>query len=433
MSDWIFNPVTVKLVVLSLLLLALAQLAISLRERWLRMRAFKEKLAQERAIWHKQLEMAEINLKRAQVSPQAWSGFRKFRVEKRVAESHSVISLELRPHDRKPLPRFLAGQYLTFKFQIPGMNKPIRRCYSISDAPHLPPADLKGSSVYVQPSYRVTIKRLFGYDDQPDGLISNYIHNNIDEGDILDLMAPSGHFTLDPDEARPVVFIAGGIGVTPLYSMLRAASLGGRAHQREMWFFYGVCDFDGQIFSESLAEVAEHHDNIHLHICYSRLGLNPALEAKNQHNGRITIELLKRLLPSNNYQFMICGPDSLMKDMTSALKAWGVPEADIKQEAFASASAKSATTASDDIKAQVTFSKSETKAEWSLKAGSLLEFAESQGVPIDSGCRAGSCGACCVAIRSGQVKYLSQPDAILEDGTCLTCIAIPQSDIVLDA
>jgi hypothetical protein len=84
-------------------------------------------------------------------------------------------------------------------------------------------------------------------------------------------------------------------------------------------------------------------------------------------------------------------------------------------------------------KVQVTFGRSGKSVRWEPSAGNLLEFARAQGVRIDSGCCAGSCGSCLVAIKSGAVDYLKPPDAEPEQGACLTCICRPKGDLVLDA
>jgi ferredoxin len=128
-----------------------------------------------------------------------------------------------------------------------------------------------------------------------------------------------------------------------------------------------------------------------------------------------------------------------MKSITDGLEAWGVPEKDVHFEAFGPATVKKKTvepTASETAflsKLQVTFARSSKTLRWEPSAGNLLEFARAEGVRIDSGCCAGSCGSCLVAIKSGSVHYLKPPATELEQGTCLTCICRPKGDLVLDA
>jgi ferredoxin len=84
-------------------------------------------------------------------------------------------------------------------------------------------------------------------------------------------------------------------------------------------------------------------------------------------------------------------------------------------------------------KLQVTFSRSGKTLRWNPKTATLLDFAEENGIRIEAGCRAGNCGTCLVAIKSGDVKYVTEHGATGEDGSCLTCICKPKSNLVLDA
>ena len=118
----------------------------------------------------------------------------------------------------------------------------------------------------------------------------------------------------------------------------------------------------------------------------------------------------------------------------SDLKDWGVPTEDIHFEAFGPASIKKTAAPSlqsDGIK--VTFQKSNKTLNWTSEAGSLLEFAETNGVVIDAGCRAGNCGTCLTAVRSGEIDYLNEPGERPEPGSCLVCVGVPKSELVLDA
>ncbi|MDX1411714.1 MAG: 2Fe-2S iron-sulfur cluster-binding protein, partial [Nitrospirales bacterium] len=155
------------------------------------------------------------------------------------------------------------------------------------------------------------------------------------------------------------------------------------------------------------------------------------------HAGHITVELFKRVLPANNYEFYICGPPSMMESLTQGLMSWGVPAEKIFFEAFGPATVKRATSApiplDDGPGIDVTFAKSGKKCPWNPKAGSLLDFAESNGIAIDFGCRAGNCGTCLTAIKEGEVTYLTDPGTMPEAGSCLTCISVPKGQVTLDA
>lgn len=338
-----------------------------------------------------------------------------------------VCSFHLSPHDDKPLPPFLPGQYLTFQLRIPGVAKPTIRCYSLSDC-----ANPDG--------YRVTIKRVprpRDRNDLPDGLASNFFHDGVKEGDILDVQAPRGGFGLDLAKEYPLVLIGAGIGVTPVLSMLNALVASGS--KREVWFFYGVRNGVEHCMRERFERVAREHENVRMHVCYSDPTADDVEGRDYRHAERVTVDLLQRLLPSSNYEFYVCGPPPMMSQMVEDLHAWGVPEASVHFEAFGPASVKKVTPKVSEVEAtgaasrKVSFARSGKVAAWGLTSTSLLELAEAEGVRIDSGCRAGNCGTCVTAVRSGTFSHTVPPGAPVGPGTCLTCISVPKSDLVLDA
>ena len=356
-----------------------------------------------------------------------WGGFRKFVVRQKVRECHDVYSFYLAPHDRKPLPRFQPGQHLVFKLHIPDTTKPVVRCYSLSDSPT--------QSDY----YRITIKRELSPSDNPDvpaGLVSSYFHNHLQEGDILDVKAPSGKFFLDLTSAAPVAFVAGGVGITPLLSMLNSITEGA-ATTREVWLFYGVSNGTEHIMKDHLAQLNHQYHNVHVHVCYSQPSDADVIGEDYDHSGRVSVDLLRGLLPSNNYEFFLCGPPAMMDSLTKQLKVWGIPEDKIFFEAFGSATVKKTAAPpprlADATQVEVFFSKTGKRCQWDQKHGSLLELAEGNAVQIDFGCRAGSCGTCLTAIKAGDVTYMTEPGVAPEAGSCFPCIAIPKGHVTLDA
>ena len=386
----------------------------------------------ERAMFKARLDLITAPLaKVASDNTQAWSGFRKFRVDGKVLEAESCCSFYLAPHDGRPLPAYLPGQYLTFRLQIPGQPRELTRCYSLSDSPD--------HSDY----YRVTIKRIpppGNTTDAPPGLVSSHFHDRIQVGDILDVKAPSGHFHLDPEHRGPVVLVGGGIGVTPALSMLHY--LATVPSKRDVWFFYGVRNGREHMLKDTLQEIAAEHENIHIVVCYSDPLPDEKVGEDYQYGERVSVDLFKRVLGISNFEYYICGPAPMMESLTKGLADWGVPEKHIHFEAFGPASvkkvAKPAQTntdadATDASRVEINFTRSNKKLTWSNTAGSLLEFAEANGIRIDSGCRAGSCGTCATAIRDGQVDYLRDPDFDIEKGSCLVCVAVPKGTLSLDA
>lgn len=370
--------------------------------------------------------VAEFGVEEAALAPEeatpapikgaAWEGFRDFRVARRVFEdgSRSICSFHLVPTDGQPLPEFLPGQFLTFRLDPGEGSKPVTRCYSLSDRPGLD-------------HYRVSIKRV-----SPPGVSSRHFHDHVREGDVLAVKAPGGHFYLERGNS-PVVLVAGGIGITPMVSMLNATLANGS--KREIWLFYGLRDGSEHVMKEHLQGLAREHPNFRLHVCYSRPAATDIEGIDYHHRGHVDITLLRLTLALRPYDFYICGPRAMMETLVPALEEWGVPEQRIHYEAFGPASlAKPARQAAPEASGPavaVTFARSDRTLSWDGSAGSLLEFAERNGVRVDSGCRAGSCGSCQTRIEAGEVEYLQAPDYEPEPGTCLLCVSRPKRDLVL--
>jgi len=367
-----------------------------------------------------------------------WVGYRSFHVERKIMEDATaqVCSFYLVPEDKKPLPPFLPGQFLTFQFDVPspqGGTQTVIRCYSLSDAPH---AD----------RYRISVKRAPAPVDSqlPPGQSSNFLHDHVDVGSQLQVRAPAGHFYLEHSDA-PVVLVGGGIGITPMLSMLNwclAAQPG-----RELWLFYGVRNQAELVMQAHLQALATEHANFHLHLCLSnpQAGETDAATADpvHCHHSRVDVALLRRLLPLKPYHFYICGPTPLLQSLVPALEDWGVPEGRIHFEAFGPASiprkrpapATPASRQANDtqVTLNVKFAKSGRQARWAPGMGSLLEFAESLGIAVNSGCRAGACGSCQTPIHAGEVVYSQTPDFDPEPGNCLLCVCTPKTALTLEA
>lgn len=358
-----------------------------------------------------------------------WSGYQSFTVSARVLEDDAaqVCSFYLTPQDGAPLPPFFPGQFLTFRLELPKADgtgvEHLVRCYSLSGKPH-------------PGQYRVSIKRVPApaTGAHPPGRSSNFFHDHVPVGAVLQVRAPSGHFYLDAG-VGPVVLIAGGIGITPLLSMLEWCVA--QPGKREVWLFYGVRNGREAAFAPHLRELAKQRPNIHVNLCLS----NPLAEdqkgVNHEHQGRVDVALLRAALPLKPFHYYICGPGPMMETLVPALQEWGVPDSRIHYEAFGPATvnrSKVASSAAAPAPAvEVTFAKSGKRVLWNAGSGSLLEFAEAHGVAIDSGCRAGGCGTCQTVIRTGEVSYLQTPDHDPAPGSCLMCVCVPRTAVTLEA
>ena len=361
----------------------------------------------------------------------AWQGFRSFRVERKVFEDalQSVCSFHLVPEDGKPLPDFLPGQFLTFRFDVPGAAGSIEqvvRCYSLSDAPR-------------PEAYRISVKRELppAGSGLPPGRSSGFLHDHVEVGSRLQVRAPSGHFHIDRSDA-PVVLIGGGIGITPMLSMANWCL--SDQPGREVWLFYGVRNSREMIMKPALEGLAAAHPNFRLRVCFSDALPEDVAVRDYQHRSRVDVNVLRMQLPLKAYQFYICGPNPMMESLVPALEDWGVPDARIHFEAFGPASVKRRTTttaagaaAGNETGIMINFAKSGKQLLWQPASGSLLEFAEANGIAVNSGCRAGGCGSCQTTIQSGEVAYRQVPDFDPEPGSCLLCVCSPKTSVTLEA
>jgi len=376
-----------------------------------------------RDYFNAQINQMSVRSPRRAAQIPAWAGFRPFTLREKVREGGDVSSFHLVPEDGQSLPSYLPGQYLTVRVAIPDLGRPVVRSYSLSDAS-------------TRDSYRLTIKRIGPRSEDPlaaSGLVSTYFHDRLAVGDRIEAKAPSGTFTIDvTDHDRPVVLIGGGIGLTPLISMLN--SIVAARSPRETWLLYGVRSDRDYIMRTHLEAIASAHQNIHLHIFYSRPSRE--MEGPGVHSGRIDLGAMRRLLSSNGYDFYVCGPPSMLASVTRDLEAWGVPADRVHTEAFGPAAVKQSAqgpATQPDCGIEVMFARSGLTTLWSRCESPLLELAEEHSVAIDFGCRAGSCGTCVTRLLSGTVRYLHEPNAPLESGEILPCVAVPAEPLSLDA
>jgi len=364
----------------------------------------------------------------------AWAGWREFRVAQRAFEdaAQTQCSFYLRPVDGQPLPAFKPGQFLTFALDVTprsaGSAAPMRaitRCYSLSDQPD--PAH-----------YRVTIKCVPAPADHSEfepGLSSNHFHDHVKVGDVLRVKAPAGHFFIDPDPSVPAVLIGGGIGITPMMSILRWCV--GQQPQRTVHLYYGLRNSSEHAFKQPLEQIATSHPALRLNVVYSRPGESDLQGRDYQHQGHVDVELLRRTLPHGRHQFYVCGPPAMMQSLVPALAEWGVPVADIHYEAFGPASVKlpgaPEAKATEVTAVEVRFQRSGRTLNWDGRDASLLDFAERHGVVVESGCRSGGCGSCETRLLEGNVQYEHAPDHDVAAGHCLLCVGRPSSPLVLEA
>ena len=245
-----------------------------------------------------------------------WEGFRNFVVEKKVKESDVITSFYLRPEDGKEIASYQAGQYLSIRVQPEGEENTHIRHYSLSDA--------SGKDYY-----RISVKR------EVYGVVSNYLHETVQEGDILTASAPAGDFVLEEKEI-PAVLISGGVGQTPMVSMLN--TIVEQQPEREVIFIHGALNSQLHALRGEVEQVAKDHAGVKNYVAYSEPTVDDR-EAKNyDKEGFIDLNWLKSVIPNNGADFYFCGPVPFMKAVYSALVEWGVAAENIHFEFFGPAS-----------------------------------------------------------------------------------------------
>lgn len=366
-----------------------------------------------------------------------WTG--KLQVAAIFRETPSVKTFRLKdPHGGPIAFRFVPGQFLTFSAEIEG--KLVRRSYTIASS--------AAQSSYVE----ATIKR------EDSGIFSEYMHDKVNEGDLVDVMGPSGAFTFRGEEAESVVLIGGGVGITPLMAAIRY--LADIAWPGEIFLVYGARTTQDFIFRDELEYLQRRHGNLHVTATMARAAGTSWMGAE----GPITKELLAQAVPEiTTRRIHLCGPPGMMAGIKGVLADLGVPGDQIKTEAFgpargavpppgvtvvsdartppdsASGSAPSppasVATVIGPATTSIRFARSNKTAPLPPDK-TVLEVAESIDVPIDYACRIGTCGTCKIQLLEGKVT-MEVEDALTSDekahNIILACQARSIGNLVVEA
>jgi ferredoxin-NADP reductase/MOSC domain-containing protein YiiM len=351
----------------------------------------------------------------------AWPGFRQMRVANINKESDSVTSLVLTPIDGQPLPVFRAGQFVVLRLLLDPDKSPVLRSYSLSD---LPAAD----------HFRISVK------SELNGIGSSFLCDRAREGDLLDVSAPRGSFTLDPSQS-PVVLLSAGVGATPVMSMLHA--LAAEKSQREIWWIYGARNRVDHPFAEESRSLLKQLSRGREYIVYSRPAATDQVGADFDAPGHIDTALLERIGVSQSSEFYLCGPTSFLQNMCDGLRNWGVIAGNVHTEIFGSL--ETITPGMVQVVhtphqpqeppgsgPPVSFARSGITAAWDPKFGSLLELAEACDVPVRWSCRTGVCHTCINGLISGSIIYDPEPLERPAPGNVLICCSQPNAGVILD-
>ncbi len=354
--------------------------------------------------------------------PPAWHGFRPLRVARVERESARVTSLTLESEDGSALPPALPGQFLVLRLQ-PAANMPvILRNYSMSGAP--------GAG-----AYRVSVKQ------ELNGKGSSFLCTQVKRGDVLEVSAPRGSFTLQPGDG-PVVLLSAGIGATPVLAMLHALAVNRSA--REVWWLYGVRNAAEHPFAREVRALAAALPHLRSFVAYSRPAPEDRLGEDYDAPGRLSLQVLQQLGVPSQADFYLCGPPPFLRSFAQDLTNWGVASWRLHQEIFGPE--ESVTPGISKAPARlphppaggpgpgpmVSFARSGLDAPWSPAYQSLLEFAEACDVPVKWSCRTGVCHTCECALIGGSVRYDPEPLDAPADGNALICCSRPETEMELD-
>jgi ferredoxin-NADP reductase/ferredoxin len=326
--------------------------------------------------------------------------------------AHNVKTFRFKPVGTNEIPfDYLPGQFLTLHIAPHGI--PIRRSYTIASSPTW------------RDRVEITVKR----EDQ--GLVSRWLHDELRIGDDVEIEAPNGTFIFTGQESESVVLIGGGVGITPMMSAARfltEINWPGQIHL--ILGFRSPRDF---IFREEIAVLEARHASLNVTVTMSQ----PGNETWSGNVGRIDTALLDSAVPGLARQRThICGPPAMMDAVKEALRKLGVPDAQIKTEAFGTVkrnpTARGA--ASEAIAGNVVFQTSAMTVP--VPVGStILDVADEAGVFIDNACRSGTCGSCRIKLLSGNVSMSVQDALTAEDkatGHILACQAHVRGDVQVD-
>jgi ferredoxin-NADP reductase len=332
-----------------------------------------------------------------------------------VAPSVEVLSVHVENEairtfrfGRPPGFDFQAGQFLPVRVEIDG--HPHVRCYSISSCP--------AYAGYLE----ISVRR--------QGLVSGWLHDHAVKGMQLSVRPPAGHFVYPSDSQRPIVLIAGGIGITPMLSMLRHGVT--TEPTRPITLLYSVKHCGDLAFEDELTVLARRHRQARVVIT-----LSDEHTGDRYRHGRIDEALLRSVVPDLMAAvYLMCGPTAMTDSLRALLLGLGVASDQVRSEVFTAAVAFGATAppgsqavgARSSCKLQFRASGIDTEAACSE---TLLDVAERVGADIPSLCRAGACGTCRTRLLSGDVE--GHVDGTDDNRFVLPCVTRPMADCVLEA
>lgn len=249
-----------------------------------------------------------------------WEGFKNFRIARKEKESSIITSFYLVPEDGSRPPLFKSGQYITVRAKTADGSTTMRN-YSLSDKPG-------------QEYFRISVKReVPAAANTPQGYVSNLLHDKLEVGDLIEIAPPCGEFFLDVSEkhTRPLVLLAAGVGITPVYSILLSALEA--FPQREIVFVHAVLNEEVQPFKKQIDELAQKHNKLKVYYRYSDKP-QATERSGNSSTGFVDAVYLEGLLSGRDGDYYFCGPQPFMVAIYHDLLQWGIPASQVHFEFF---------------------------------------------------------------------------------------------------
>lgn len=249
--------------------------------------------------------------------PGGWNGWREFLVQSVRDESSIIRSFTLTPADGGKVVRHKPGQYLGFALDLPRIGR-LRRHYSISSGP-------------ADDAYRITVKREAAPGSSP-GRASNWLHDHALPGTLLHVSPPAGDFFLDPMDPGPVVLVSGGVGLTPMLSMVEAIVRAGSA--KPIWWIHGAMDGRVHAMRDHVRALRAKAQAMTVATFYAQ-PLERDVQGRDfEHRGLITGAWLAANTPLSDATYYLCGPRPFLRSLVSGLGQAGVEASRIRYEFF---------------------------------------------------------------------------------------------------
>lgn len=249
-----------------------------------------------------------------QKQPGGWIGFKKFIIVDKVKESDVITSFYLKPADHSIAPLYKPGQYITVKLRIPGETYLYNRQYSLSCAPG-------------RGYFRITVKNESEY--EPYGKVSSYLHQSKQVGDMLEISAPTGTFSLDIEASSPLTLISGGVGITPMISILDTLVM--EKSDRKTTLIHAARNESVHAFARESAELITKLKNGSYVYGYEE---PKYMYSRHDFKGLINEKVLKPYIDKET-KYYVCGPYPFMRKVIAILTTKGISHENIFYDFFA--------------------------------------------------------------------------------------------------